>query len=394
MELASLSSNLLLVSFIAYLVATLFFGGAVKGAKTEAMYKKNKWGRIGIIITAIGFLAHIGYFATRWIASGHAPLSNMFEFTTAFAMMLVGAFILLFYIYRTPSLGLFALPIAVIIIGYASMFPTEITPLIPALKSYWLWVHVSTAALGEAILAISAVAGLVLLLKNVDMTKKSKERFWLESVMFTLVLVIGFILSSTAFSLAGYEAEFTFVDQNEEKSKMIYNYPPLFGMNEFEAVTPDRMTPLVEMPPIVNAKTLTTFVWSVGTGILLYLLVRLIIRRPIATLLQPFAKKANSKLMDEIGYRAVIIGFPVFTLGALIFAMIWAHEAWSRFWGWDPKEVWALITWLFYAAFLHLRLSRGWEGNKSAWLAVIGFIIIMFNLIAVNLIIAGLHSYA
>jgi cytochrome c-type biogenesis protein CcsB len=98
--------------------------------------------------------------------------------------------------------------------------------------------------------------------------------------------------------------------------------------------------------------------------------------------------------MDEIGYRAVLIGFPVFTLGALIFAMIWAHEAWSRFWGWDPKEVWALITWLFYAAFLHLRLSQGWEGKKSAWLAVIGFIIIMFNLIAVNLIIAGLHSYA
>ena len=63
-------------------------------------------------------------------------------------------------------------------------------------------------------------------------------------------------------------------------------------------------------------------------------------------------KKQILDLMDEIGYRAVLIGFPVFTLGALIFAMIWAHEAWSRFWGWDPKEVWALITWLFYAAFL------------------------------------------
>ena len=175
MDLASLSSNLLLVSFIAYLVATLFFGGAVKGAKSEATYKNSKWGTIAIVITIIGFLTHLGYFITRWIASGHAPLSNMFEFTTAFAMMLVGAFILLFYLYRTPSLGLFALPIAIIIIGYASMFPTEITPLIPALKSYWLWVHVSTAALGEAILAISAVAGLVLLLKNVDLTKKSKS---------------------------------------------------------------------------------------------------------------------------------------------------------------------------------------------------------------------------
>ena len=394
MELASLSANLLLVSFIAYLVATLFFGGAVKGSKSEASYKNNRWGKIAIVVTIIGFLSHIGYFITRWIASGHAPVSNMFEFMTAFGMMIVGAFILLFFLYRTPSLGLFALPIAVIIIGYASMFPREITPLIPALKSYWLWVHVITAALGEAILAISAVAGLIFLLKNVDLTKKSKQRFWLEAVMFTLVLVIGFIVSSTTFKLTGYEAQFTFIDKNEQPSQIEYNYPPLFGMHQYEALTPDAMTPWAEMPAIVNAKTLTTFVWSVAVGIVLYLIIRLIFRRPIASLFQPFAKKANSQLMDEIGYRSVLIGFPVFTLGALIFAMIWAHEAWSRFWGWDPKEVWALITWLFYAAFLHLRLSRGWEGEKSAWLAVIGFIIIMFNLIAVNLIIAGLHSYA
>ncbi|MEI5906343.1 cytochrome c biogenesis protein CcsA [Bacillus spongiae] len=78
----------------------------------------------------------------------------------------------------------------------------------------------------------------------------------------------------------------------------------------------------------------------------------------------------------------------------LIFAMIWAQIAWTLFWGWDPKEVWALITWLFYAVFLHLRLSKNWQGEKSAWLAVIGFAIIMFNLIFVNLVIAGLHSYA
>jgi len=394
MEFASLSANLLLVSFIAYLVATLFFGGAVKGANSEASYKNNRWGKIAITITIIGFITHVGYFITRWIASGHAPVSNMFEFTTAFGMMLVGAFILIYYLYRTPSLGLFALPIAIIIIGYASMFPREITPLIPALKSYWLTVHVITAALGESILAISAVAGLIYLLKNIDMTKKSKQRFWLEAVIFTLILVIGFVVSSTTFKLTGYEAQFTYIDKNEQLAEIEYNYPPLFGMADYKSLTPGVMTPWAEMPPIINAKTLTTFVWSVASGILLYLILRLIFRRPIAALLQPFAKKANSQLMDEIGYRAVMIGFPVFTLGALIFAMIWAHEAWSRFWGWDPKEVWALITWLFYAAFLHLRLSRGWEGEKSAWLAVIGFIIIMFNLIAVNLIIAGLHSYA
>ncbi|WP_210469047.1 c-type cytochrome biogenesis protein CcsB [Sporosarcina sp. 6E9] len=394
MELASLSANLLLISFIAYLIAMMFFGGAVKGSKSEATYKYNRWGNIAIVITIIGFISHLGYFVTRWIASKHAPVSNMFEFTTAFGMMIVGAFILLFFLYRTPSLGLFALPLAVIIIGYASMFPRELSPLIPALKSYWLTVHVITAAIGEAILAISAVAGLVFLLKSIDLTKKSKQRFWLESVMFTLILVVGFILSSSTFAVMGYEAKFTYINQKEELAQIIYNYPPLFGMNEYESLTTDKMTPIAEMPAIINGKTLTTLVWSIATGSVLYLLLRLILRRPVATLLQPFAKKANSQVMDEIGYRSVLIGFPVFTLGALIFAMIWAHEAWSRFWGWDPKEVWALITWLFYAAYLHLRLSRGWEGEKSAWLAVIGFIIIMFNLIAVNLIIAGLHSYA
>lgn len=394
MELASISANLLLISFITYLIATIFFGGAVKGAKSEASYQNHRWGKIGITLTIIGFIAHVGYFITRWMASGHAPVSNMFEFTTAFGMMLVGAFILLFFLYRTPSLGLFALPIAVIIIAYASMFPRDITPLIPALKSKWLVIHVITAAMGESILAISAVAGLIYLLKTVDLTKKSKQRFWLEAVMFTVVLVLGFVVTSTTFKVTGYEAHFNYIDKDQKPAEIVYHYPPLFGMNEYEALTPGAMTPIAEMPAIVNAKTLTTFVWSVLAGLVIYVLLRLIFRKPIAALFQPFAKKANSQLMDEIGYRSVLIGFPVFTLGALIFAMIWAHEAWARFWGWDPKEVWALITWLFYAAFLHLRLSRGWEGEKSAWLAVIGFVIIMFNLIAVNLIIAGLHSYA
>lgn len=395
MDYASMSANLLLVSFITYLLAVPFFGGAIKKSDSQASYQKSRWGTIGFVLTIIGFIAHIGYFITRWIASGHAPVSNMFEFTTAFAMMLVGAFILIFVMYRTPSLGLFALPIAIIIIAYASMFPREITPLIPALKNtYWLTIHVITAALGEAILAISAVAGLIYLIKNIDMSRKSKERFWIEAVMFTLILVVGFVVSSVGFGAFGTETEFTYINKDGKEAKVEYIYPALFGMNEYEKITPGGMEPLTDLPPVMNAKTLTTFTWSVLFGTVIYLILRLIARRPLAAVVQPLANRANSQLMDEIGYRSVLIGFPVFTLGALIFAMIWAHEAWSRFWGWDPKEVWALITWLFYAAFLHLRLARGWEGKRSAWLAVIGFIIIMFNLIAVNLIIAGLHSYA
>lgn len=118
------------------------------------------------------------------------------------------------------------------------------------------------------------------------------------------------------------------------------------------------------------------------------------VRKRLSIPISKWVQDLDASLIDEISYRAIAIGFPIFTLGALIFAMIWASEAWGRFWSWDPKEVWALITFLFYSAYLHLRLSRGWIGEKSAWLAVIGFIIVMFNLVFVNMVIAGLHSYA
>ena len=82
----------------------------------------------------------------------------------------------------------------------------------------------------------------------------------------------------------------------------------------------------------------------------------MILRKPIGAAIHPLMDGIDADDLDEISYRAIAIGYPIFMLGALIFAMIWAYMAWSRFWGWDPKEVWALITWLFYTAYLHLRL--------------------------------------
>lgn len=391
--MAEWSSNLLYVSFMMYLIATLFFGGSIRQKNTTET-NQQKWGFIGIVLTLIGFAAQLGYFFLRWGAAGHAPVSNLFEFTTFFGMMLVGAFIILYFMYKTTILGVIALPFALLVIAYASMFPKDISPLIPALQSDWLKIHVTTVSAGEAILSISFVAGLIYLLKSVKHTKGSKQSFWLETVMYSLVVVIGFVVASTAFTLGNYEANFQYVDQEGAEAISEYTLPALVGPNEGQLLTDKVMEPLVEMPALINAKKLNTVIWSflIGTGI--YLLLRLIFRKRIAAKLQPLVKNVNLDLMDEIGYRSVLIGFPVFTLGGLIFAMIWAQIAWTRFWGWDPKEVWALITFLFYAAFLHLRLSKGWHGEKSAWLAVIGVAIILFNLVAVNLIIAGLHSYA
>ncbi|MDP1418827.1 c-type cytochrome biogenesis protein CcsB [Peribacillus simplex] len=392
--MAELSSNFLYAAFLLYLIATFLFGGSIKDKRGAEEKKQNKWAKLGIFITILGFAAQIGYFITRWIAAGHAPVSNLFEFTTFFGMMLVGAFILIYFLYKTPALGLFALPIALLIIAYASMFPTEISPLIPALQSDWLHIHVTTAAAGQSILAISFVTAIIYLIKFVDQTKSSKRTFWLEVIMFTLVCTIGFVIITSSFAAMDYKANFDWVDKHGAEVKQEFNLPALVGPNEGKLIETDRFEPLVDMPALINAKKLNTVLWSFGMGLVLYGLIRLIARKRVAALIKPIVKNVNLNLLDEISYRSVLIGFPIFTLGALIFAMIWAQVAWTRFWGWDPKEVWALVTWLFYAAFLHLRMSKGWQGEKSAWLAVIGFAIIMFNLIFVNLVIAGLHSYA
>lgn len=362
--------------------------------KDTTASRAEKFGKVAIIITIIGFISHVAYFITRWIHTGHAPVSNMFEFTTAFGMFIVLSFIVIYYMYKVAALGVVALPIALLIIAYAAMFPTEVSPLVPSLQSHWLTIHVITAALGQSILAISSAAGLVYLMKNVNTKVLSFESIMFEIVMYFGVLVLGFVVATLTFSAVNYEAKFEYVDTLENVNQMTYTMPAIFGMNEYKELSEDKMTPIMEMPALIDARKLTTVVWSILFGSVLYLLIRLLLRRSVSSMLQPLVKRVNSELMDEIAYRSVLIGFPVFTLGALIFAMIWAQVAWSRFWGWDPKEVWALITWLYYAAFLHLRLSKGWEGKKTAWLTLVGFLIIMFNLIVVNLVIAGLHSYA
>lgn len=388
---------MLFIAFLFYLVATIFFGATIRDKRTDKK-RKTLSGKIGITLTVIGFLSQVTYFITRWMAAGHAPVSNLFEFTTFLGMTLVLAFIIIYFIYRAGVLGLFALPIAMLIIAYASMFPTDIAPLVPSLQSNWLWIHVTTVSLGQGILSISFIAGLIYLIRQVDQTVRSKRTTWLEIVLYTLVLAIGFIGITSAFNLADYHAEFEYVAETGEVTQTDYHLPPIAAPNDGTLLTEDAMKPLFEAPAWMKGadagRKFNTVIWSFLTGTVLYGIIRLLARKRIGALIQPFLKNIKPDLLDEITYRAVAIGFPVFTLGGLIFASIWAQIAWDRFWGWDPKEVWALITWFFYAAFLHLRLSRGWHGEKSAWLAIGGFAIIMFNLIAVNLILAGLHSYA
>ncbi|WP_114571559.1 c-type cytochrome biogenesis protein CcsB [Exiguobacterium flavidum] len=388
MNLLSLSGNLLLVSFILYLISTAFFAVATSGKKGP-----SKSGRIAFSLALIGFIAQLGYFFTRWAGAGHAPVSNLYEYTTFFGMMMVFGFLIVYGIYRNNVLGLIAMPVALLVIAYASMFPDEVQPLIPALQSVWLKIHVTTAALGEGILAVSFATGLLYLVHATDFSKESKTRTWLEIVFFTLICVVGYIFVGLMFKAIGSDSTIEYVAKNGATMKHEYSMPVLTGPEGGKVLSGSGA--FVELPNYINANKLNTVLWSLISGLILYVVLRFVVfRKRIAETLKPIARKIDLDTADEISYRAVAIGLPVFILGGLIFAMIWAQMAWSRYWGWDPKEVWALITMLFYVFYLHMRIQRGWVGKKSAWLVVGGFAVIMFNLIFVNLVVAGLHSYA
>ena len=397
MDFENVSSIALYTAFIVYLFATLFFGASIRDKRTADTSKKSIAGTIGITLTIVGFVAQLVYFITRWIAGGHAPVSNMFEFVTFLGMSLVLGFIIVYFYYDLHVLGLFTLPIAMLIIAYASVFPSDLAPLVPSLQSHWLYIHVITVSISQGTLAVSFVAGIIYLIIHVDQEKRTKKTIWLEFIFFLLLSGLGFVVTTTAFNAMNYEVSF-FVPVESGVEQANYHLPAIAGPKNAELVTQEKMAPLFETPSWFKGqdapRKLNTLIWSFLAGFVMYILIRLLLRKRIATSIQPLLKGIRPHVMDEIIYRSVAIGFPLFTLGGLIFAAIWAQVAWDRFWGWDPKEVWALITWFFYAAFLHLRLSRGWHGEKSAWLAIIGFSIIMFNIIVVNLVLAGLHSYA
>ena len=98
------------------------------------------------------------------------------------------------------------------------------------------------------------------------------------------------------------------------------------------------------------------------------------------------------RVLDDLNYKAIMIGFPLLTLG-IVTGAAWANYAWGTYWSWDPKETWSLIVWFVYAAFLHARITRGWVGKRAAWLSIIGFAATIFCYLGVNLFLSGLHSY-
>jgi cytochrome c-type biogenesis protein CcsB len=234
---------------------------------------------IGLLLTCI---------VLRGLSTSRVPWGNMYEFInlTAFCGLVAAAVVLRRPQYR--SLWTFVLvPVLVLLTVSGRWLYSHAAPVMPALQSYWLPIHVSVVSLGSGVFLVGGVASILFLVK---MSR--------------------------------------------------------FGQPQYDGA-----------------------------------LARVMQRLP------------DAQTLDRIAYRTTIFAFPVFGFG-VIFGAIWAEEAWGRYWGWDPKETVSFIAWVVYAAYLHARSTAGWRDRKAAWINVVGFVAMVFNLFFINLVTVGLHSYA
>ena len=245
-------------------------------------------GRVGLSLVYVGIAMLLACIVLRGLATMRAPWGNMYEFInlTSFSGLIAGAIML-----RRPqfrALWVFVLvPVLILLAVSGKWLYTNAAPVMPALQSYWLPIHVSVVSLGSGVFLVAGVASILFLLKMSPLAAPGRE------------------------------------------------------------------------------------------GVL----ARIVSRLP------------DAQTLDRIAYRTTIFAFPVFGFG-VIFGAIWAEEAWGRYWGWDPKETVSFVAWVVYAAYLHARSTAGWRDKKAAWINVVGFVAMVFNLFFINLVTVGLHSYA
>ncbi|HWI51725.1 MAG TPA: c-type cytochrome biogenesis protein CcsB, partial [Symbiobacteriaceae bacterium] len=373
------SGVLFAIAFAAYLFSAFLYITRITLRRKDAKKFElaDKLGRWAFNLSVAGVVAQGGAMIARWISSGQAPMTNMFEYMSFLGWSVMLFFVLISYWYKLPGLGAFVAPVGVIVIAYASVFPTEVKPLVPVLQSFWLPLHVSTAALGEGAFAVSFGAAIMWLLRMRTEESSPTEEKVLESIFYAFSVLIGFLVAALGFKFSGYQAMLTNSGVGAESVR--YTIPALIGpvgsvAGESKWLGMD--LPLMIAPSWMNGanagKNLNTLLWSLVLGTVIYLILRMVFG-PLRELGSKAVAGMNPKLLDEVSYRGVAVGFPLFTLGAIVFAMIWAQKAWGSYWSWDPKETWALISWLFYSAYLHMRIVRGWEGRASAWVSAAGF---------------------
>jgi cytochrome c-type biogenesis protein CcsB len=307
--------------------------GMVSGPRTAAI------GRYATLLTWLATVTLLVSLVFRAIVTGHGPFANMYEFSMAFAFGILVTYLYFENRYHQRILALIALPVALGMLLYAATIPASIEPLVPALQNnLLLTVHVATAIVAYGSFAIAFAASYLFLLQT------------------------GSALTIVSATVAGAIAALVGALTGDAANAFVY------GM----AVTIAVLLIMASVTWFTNRGALTAGPAEGANG------GRWGLPKPM--------------VLDEIGYRAVVVGFPFLTL-TIILGAVWAETAWGTYWSWDPKETASLVTWLIYGAYLHARVMRGWRGNRAAWLLVIGFLATLLTYFG-NLIFGGLHSYS
>ncbi|MFZ5550615.1 MAG: c-type cytochrome biogenesis protein CcsB [Pseudomonadota bacterium] len=324
-----------------FFMSTLFYWGGYfskRGEQAAGLRIGSVLAWAAVVMALIGTM--VRWYESHQIAPmiGHIPVSNLYEVFVLFCWLTT-----LFYLYyeahyKTRSLGPFVMLVISAAVGFLLWYTVareaqEIQPLVPALQSWWMKLHVPANFIGYGTFALAAMVGLACLLKTA-----SPRALWvgLVAVPGAVLVLIGL------YAVAG--------SPDEAMQGALGKSARMLG------------------------------------GTMAFFAVMVLLRGPIS------ARTPSLELMDDLMYRAIAVGFAFFTI-ATVLGAFWAAEAWGGYWSWDPKETWALIVWLNYAAWLHMRLMKGLRGTASAWWSLGGLVITTFAFLGVNMFLSGLHSY-
>jgi cytochrome c-type biogenesis protein CcsB len=334
---------------------------------------------VGIIastMTIFGFVMQSTALIIRWVDSFYfwasanpesgyiesilraAPLRNLYESLIFFVWSLICIHLIIEFKYKNRSLGAFVTPLAALALLFIDVSGTskDIQPLIPALQSNWLLFHVLLSFLGYAAFGVSFGAAAAYIITVTESKTEKTYIFWSLIIGIFLVVLIAMGIDFISLSTA-------------ERAKLIQNH---FLKSTLRSPSGG----IAAASWIVSAAFIYA-IWQFGIGL----------KKVLSGL------SLTSEMLDDITYKSIAIGFPLFTIGGLIMGAIWANSAWGKYWTWDPKETWSLITWFVYALYLHARFVGGWRGKRAAILSIVGFVALIFTYLGVNLVLSGLHAY-
>ncbi len=331
------SQSAILWMSVLFFMSTLFYwiGMFARGqsAAMELLGSRLAWAAVTMAL--IGTMV-------RWYESyligadvGHIPVSNLYEVFVLFCWMTAAFYLYFEDQYRTRAMGAFVMLVVSAAVGFLLWYTVvreahEIQPLVPALKSWWMKLHVPANFIGYGTFALSAMVAFAYLIKQ----QATETRWYKLAPLWLLGVVLCF-------------------------------------------------EPVVFRQKVDGGSSYWIVYFGVSALIMAGILAA---RRRIAGRLPSF------EVLDDVMYKSIAVGFAFFTI-ATVLGALWAAEAWGGYWSWDPKETWALIVWLNYAAWLHMRLMKGLRGTVSAWWALVGLAVTTFAFLGVNMFLSGLHSY-